>query len=83
MTIEIVRTIKHFKPRGFGCIEVDRKVGLCECGKEVELLEFTNTCKCGRDYNMSGELLASRSQWGEETGESLDEILSIGHHQSE
>ena len=53
-------------------------IGLCDCGKEVELFGFTNTCEgCGRDYNMSGQLLASRSQWGEETGESLSDILSI------
>jgi len=31
---------------------------------------FTNTCdRCGTDYNMSGQRLAPRSQWGEETGE--------------
>lgn len=41
----------------------------CGCGLEVELDRFTNTCECGRDYNMSGELLAPREQWGEETGE--------------
>lgn len=39
---------------------------------------FTNTCeKCGKDYNWNGSLLASRSFWGEETGESLSDILSI------
>jgi hypothetical protein len=43
----------------------------CECGEEIPCYEFTNTCAaCGRDYNMSGTLLAPRSQWGEETGES-------------
>jgi hypothetical protein len=57
---------------------VEASVGRCECGEEVSLGNFTNTCDCcGRDYNMSGQLLADRSQWGEETGESLDEILSI------
>lgn len=25
--------------------------------------------KCGREYNSSGQLLAPREQWGEETGE--------------
>lgn len=56
-------------------------VGQCECGHSVELAEFTNTCAvCGRDYNMSGQRLAPRSQWGEETGESLGDILGIGHH---
>ncbi|GAH70438.1 unnamed protein product [marine sediment metagenome] len=38
---------------------------------------FTNTCECGADYNSAGQLLASRSQWGEETGESLTDILNI------
>lgn len=39
---------------------------------------FTNTCpECENDYNWAGQLLASRSQWGEETGESLSDILSI------
>ncbi len=52
-------------------------VGECGCGKHVTLHGFTNTCECGRDYNSSGQLLASRSQWGEETGESLSDILSI------
>jgi hypothetical protein len=45
-------------------------VGICDdCGSEVELRGFTNTCDCGADYNMSGQRLAPRSQWGEETGE--------------
>jgi len=53
-------------------------VGLCNhCNREVTLSNFTNTCECGADYNMSGQELAPRSQWGEETGESLDDILSI------
>lgn len=52
-------------------------VGRCTCGQVVTLDSFTNTCTCGADYNMSGQQLADRSQWGEETGESLDEILRI------
>jgi len=52
-------------------------VGLCDCGKEIELDHFTNTCDCGADYNSAGQLLAPRSQWGEETGESLSDILSV------
>ena len=57
----------------------DPAVGICNvCGEEVELFGFTNTCdKCYTDYNMSGQQLADRSQWGEETGESLDDILRI------
>lgn len=48
----------------------------CVCGVEVELWDtWCSTCtKCGRDYNGSGQLLAPRSQWGEETGETLTEM---------
>jgi hypothetical protein len=49
----------------------------CACGREVELGHFTNTCPCGRDYNWNGSLLATREQWGDETGETLAEILRI------
>lgn len=45
-------------------------VGLCDCGAKVELdSSWANECGCGREYNGSGQLLAPRSQWGEETGE--------------
>ena len=50
-------------------------VGRCSCGREVVLGGFTNSCECGRDYNSAGQELAPRSQWGEETGESLSDIL--------
>jgi hypothetical protein len=50
--------------------------GECVCGDVVCLDGFTNTCDtCGRDYEAGGWLLASRSQWGEETNESLVDIL--------
>ena len=53
-------------------------IGECvRCGEAVELGGFTNTCDCGADYNWGGQLLACRSQWGEETGESLSDILAI------
>lgn len=40
------------------------------CGEDLALYSFTNTCdRCGSDYNMSGQKLADRSQWGSETGE--------------
>jgi hypothetical protein len=43
----------------------------CHCGEEVICSNFTNTCdNCESDYNFNGSLLASREQWGEETGES-------------
>lgn len=41
----------------------------CTCGRKVECHNFTNTCDCGNDFNWNGDLLADRSQWGEETGE--------------
>jgi hypothetical protein len=42
----------------------------CSCGVKVLCSDFTNTCdRCGADYNFNGDLLAPRSQWGEETGE--------------
>jgi hypothetical protein len=53
-------------------------IGECDCGEHVQLYGFTNTCdNCEADYNMSGQRLAPREQWGEETGESLADILSI------
>jgi hypothetical protein len=53
-------------------------VGRCDCGAAVTLDGFTCTCeRCGADYNGSGQRLAPRSQWGEETGESLADILAI------
>ena len=63
---EIVRRVRR---------ETTPAHGKCPCGRKVYLTGFTNTCECGRDYNMSGSLLAPRSQWGEETGESIDDIL--------
>jgi hypothetical protein len=43
----------------------------CDCGTHLELYSsWANSCqRCGREYNGSGQLLAPRSQWGEETGE--------------
>ena len=53
-------------------------IGECVyCRAEVELSGFTNTCECGADYNSTGQVLADRAQWGEETGESLGDILRI------
>jgi hypothetical protein len=44
----------------------------CECGEEVVLDGDPSTCdKCNADYNLSGQRLAPRSQWGEETGETF------------
>lgn len=64
--------------RDYGKYQHNPGVGECDrCKRHVTLHGFTNTCECGADYNMSGQLLASRSQWGEETGESLSDILSV------
>lgn len=56
---------------------VEEAHGVCDCGRDVLLIGFTNTCECGKDYNRDGQLLADRSQWGEETGEWLGDILRI------
>lgn len=64
-------------PKCGGFCRVINRWGTCVCGEEIEFSGFTNTCECGRDYNSSGQELAPRSQWGEETGESLADILSI------
>jgi hypothetical protein len=51
---------------------------ICNCDAEVWLDGFTNTCdQCGADYDSNGWRLAPRSQWGEDTGESLSDILRI------
>lgn len=48
------------------------------CDQELECPHFTNTCpKCGTDYNWAGQQLAPRSCWGEETSESIGDILSV------
>jgi hypothetical protein len=53
-------------------------VGLCNvCNQEVVLGSFTNTCNCGTEYNICGQQLASREDWGEETGETGDDF-SLG-----
>ena len=39
------------------------------CNRLIECTDFTNTCTCGSEYNSSGQKLADREFWGEETGE--------------
>jgi hypothetical protein len=50
----------------------------CVCGSPVVLYDaWLETCpSCQRDYNGAGQLLAPRSQWGEETGESLADMFT-------
>lgn len=74
---------RQLRPEGVESWEnriVQHAQGRCHCGLTVELHGFTNTCECGTDYNMSGQELAPRSQWGEETGESVADILSVDNH---
>jgi hypothetical protein len=63
-----------------GCMVEMRRLEIrCHCGERLVCGEFTNTCDCGRDYNMNGTLLAPRDRWGEETGESVADILAVNH----
>lgn len=50
--------------------------GTCVCGRHVVITRsWTNACDwCGREYNGSGQLLADRSLWGEETDERLADM---------
>jgi hypothetical protein len=43
----------------------------CGCGAVLEIWRPGGdvSCDCGREFNSSGQLLAPREQWGEETGE--------------
>lgn len=65
---------EYLERRDFEDVLIER-VKICSCGEEVFLAcqghyPFTSTCdKCDKDYNSSGQELAPREQWGEETGE--------------
>ena len=52
-------------------------LGRCECGLIVLLEDAVyNRCEgCGRFYNQVGQELSDPVTWGEETGESLSDIL--------
>lgn len=54
---------------------MDKTIKCRNCGELVTCTGFTNTCDCGTDYNHAGQMLAPRSQWGEETGESANDII--------
>jgi len=45
----------------------------CLCGDNITCWDsWANECeRCGTEYNGSGQRLAPRAQWGEETGESF------------
>jgi len=62
--IKYIGLQKHHRSHRVGA------VGKCACGRKVYLDDsWANTCGCGLEYNSSGQELAPRSQWGEETGE--------------
>jgi len=72
----VTREVTKGEIRTYGKHHKTPAVGECDrCGRDVHLHGFTNTCECGEDYNMSGQRLACRSQWGEDTGESITDIL--------
>lgn len=53
--------------------------GRCACGELVILDDsWLNACDCGRDYNGSGQELAPRDQWGEETDEHPADVARGG-----
>lgn len=53
--------------------------GRCDCGRCVVLDDsWINSCDCGREYNGSGQELAPRAQWGEETGEHPADVARAG-----
>lgn len=55
----------------------------CDCGNKLEVWRSRDVLcdHCHREYNCFGQLLAPRSQWGEETGESLSDILNGGNEE--
>lgn len=73
----VTRNVSKGEIVTYGKHHHEAAVGECDrCGADVHLHGFTNTCECGVDYNMSGQMLACRSQWGEETGETISDILA-------
>jgi len=55
----------------------------CVCGARIERYSsWANECdRCGREYNGSGQLLAPREQWGEETGEDWRDLSNFNPDQ--
>lgn len=54
----------------------------CDCGRGRVVLSssWANSCPvCDGEYNGSGQALAPREQWGEETGEHESDFNDIGH----
>lgn len=64
------RVIEEYVPSRYGGTYPRQTVQIKCCGEWIECDRFTQTCaSCGADYNMSGQKLAPREQWGKETGE--------------
>lgn len=69
---KIVRYAETIYHPGTGAVMERRPMLMaCTCGAKLELWDsWANDCdRCGREYNGSGQELAPRRQWGEETGE--------------
>ncbi len=52
---------------------IEAQIIECECKAQIQLWDsWANGCdQCGREYNGSGQELAPREFWGEETGETF------------
>ena len=61
---------RHYEPPVIECLR---------CQHEVVLEDaWLSTCShCGADYNGSGQLLAPRHLWGEETGEHPADLVNL------
>lgn len=68
--------VRHGVIRSHEQSYVEDGSGECICGRHVAITRsWANACGgCGREYNGSGQLLADRSCWGEETGESVTDM---------
>lgn len=53
MSIEIIEPTRFDEKHNM----VLHAIGRCECGEELVLTWFRNTCECGRDYSWSGQEL--------------------------
>lgn len=75
--IEKVSSTKRFRYEYRGSGRPEKRIVEIKCCSEwLECYSFTNTCDhCGQDYNFSGQMLAPRYCWGEETGEHWTECV--------
>jgi len=60
----------HYEPPVIQCLRCQSPVTLDDA--------WLSTCSCcGADYNGSGQILAPRHLWGEETGETSADLLTV------